>query len=43
MTLKKKKIAVPLTIQGRSFVGTGSIRQIVLYILENALKYSGRN
>ena len=43
MAKKKEKIAVPLIIQGRSVTGTGSIKDIILHILENAVKNSGIN
>lgn len=43
MTKQQEKITVPLKIQGRSYTGAGSIREIVLYILECALKDSGKN
>lgn len=35
------KITVPETVQGRSFTGPGSLEDIVLYILESAIKTMG--
>lgn len=41
MAKVKEITAIPLKIQGRSYAGTGSIEDIVLCILEKALKCSG--
>lgn len=43
MAKKKEKIPVPIIIRGRSFGGTDSIKDVVLYILINALKFTGKN
>lgn len=42
MAEQQKKAAVPIKIQGRSYTGKGSIKDIVLYILECTLKDSSR-